>query len=60
MNALLKTVRYRGYPERNRYFHPPWKRSDYITLVIFSLVAALLYGFWPDISEWFLDWLRPH
>ena len=58
MKASLKTVRHMVPPERNRYHHPSWERRDYITLVIFLLVAALLYGFWPDISEWIIDSLR--
>jgi len=58
MKASLKTARYRVYSEGNRYPHPPWVRRDWITLVVFLLVAALLYGFWPDISQWIIDSLR--
>lgn len=46
MKALAKTAFRMVYPKQDEP-HPEWQRSDYIALVVVSLVLALVYGFWP-------------
>jgi hypothetical protein len=48
MTAFLETLGDLGNPKPNKLLSPKWKRSDYITLAILSLILALVYGFWPS------------